>query len=127
MKWLNDIIQIPNLTITFPGMIICQTQMITRCLKNRRKSAFNKCKWLMKSWVVLKNAKNMIAIEEGHIMRTNSKITHRGKRLKMGRNSIEIHTDKNTQGMSGSWLLQVSLCFGDVSQYWLKISMNSGI
>ena len=44
----------------------------------------------------------MIAIEEGHIMRTNSKITHRGKRLKMGQNSIEIHTDKNTQGMSGS-------------------------
>lgn len=92
----------------------------------------NRSKWPMKYCLIKRKDRNMMDTEADHTMKINITrltlltVTLKETATKVGtlrRTSI----NNSSQGMNGTFLLPVNLCFGGLSLFCQKTSMNNGI
>ncbi len=86
----------------------------------------------MKYFLIKRKDRNMIVIEGVHTMKINiMRLTLRTVSLKETAMKMESPREKSinkhSQGMNGTFLLPVNLCFGVLSLFCQEISMNNGI
>jgi hypothetical protein len=86
----------------------------------------------MKFSLIKKKDRSMMVIEDGLTMKINiMKLTINRISLKetatKGKTLREKSINKNSQVMNGTFSLPVNLCFGGLSVFCLKTSMNNGI
>jgi hypothetical protein len=86
----------------------------------------------MKFSQIKRKDKSMMVIEDVHTMKINiMKLTINRISLKetatKGKTLREKSINKNSQVMNGTFSLPVNLCFGGLSVFCLKTSMNNGI
>ena len=86
----------------------------------------------MKYSLIKRKDKSMMGIEDGLTMKINiMKLTI--NRISLKETATKVRTlrgksiNKNSQVMNGTFSLPVNLCFGGLSVFCLKTSMNNGI
>ena len=86
----------------------------------------------MKYCLIKRKDRNMMGTEVDHTMKINiTRLTLLTVTLKETATKVETlrgtSINKNSQGMNGTFLLPVNLCFGELSLFYQEISMKNGI